>query len=86
MSRMKWTREALQAVQDQQEDWLLQQPGVRGVGITTEGNVPLSLQVLTNQMEDSVRQSIRERLDDVPLVFTESGPIEALDVKGQPLE
>jgi hypothetical protein len=77
---MKWTREALQAVQDQQEDWLLQQPGVCGVGITTEGSAPLSLQVLTNQMEDSVRRSIRDRLDDVPLVFTESGPIEALDV------
>lgn len=78
MSQKEWTTEMLHAVQSKHEDWLMQQPGVTGVGVTSEGKGPLSLEVLTDHIEDSVRRSIRQRLADVPLRFIETGEINAL--------
>lgn len=78
MSPKKWTQEMLYAVQSRHEEWLMEQPGVKGVGVASEGKGPLVLEVLTDHMEDAVRRTIQQRLRGIPLQFTETGPIEAL--------
>jgi len=75
---MAWTQEQLAGVIEQNEAWLLSQAGVVGVGVGLDRDGNACVEVLTDDVSPDVRRSVEMRLNRVPLVFTNTGTIEAL--------
>jgi hypothetical protein len=65
------------AVRDQHEAWLDQQPGVTGTGVGIDAGGAWCIKVYTNHMPAATREAIRQRLQDVPVEFEETGEIRA---------
>ena len=55
------------------EAWLLSRAGVVGVGVGLDAKGDPRVEVLTDGMTPEVRRAVEERLDGVPLIFTNPG-------------
>lgn len=75
---MAWTQQRLTEVVEQNEVWLLSQAGVVGVGVGLDAAGQICVQVLTDGIKPEIRRSVEQRFQGVPLMFDNTGPIEAL--------
>jgi hypothetical protein len=58
--------------------WLLQRPGVWGVGVERSGEGEPVLVIHLERNMPEARRGLPEELDGCPVVFVEDGPIRAL--------
>jgi hypothetical protein len=72
---MAWTQQQLEEEIHRSDVWLLQQPGVTGVGIALDRAGRLCLQITTDQITAETRLKVEKKLNGLPLAFVESGPI-----------
>ena len=75
---MAWTQKQLADVIERNEEWLLSQNGIVGVGVGLDADGNVCVEVLTDDVPSDVRRSVERRLEGVPVVFTNTGTIEAL--------
>ena len=75
---MQWTEDKLAAICESQEEWLLQQPFISGTAIGYDNKGLLCIKILTDSANAQQRNTVYNRLKDVPISFEETGPIEAL--------
>lgn len=71
----KFTEKRLQAERDRHESWLQQQPGFQGSGVGLNAAGKVSIKVYTSGMPPDVQESIRQKLNEVPVAFEETGEI-----------
>lgn len=69
------SQDELVKVRDGHEPWLRAQPGVVGTGIGLDRSGQIALKVFTNRISAATRNSIYDRLADVPLSLEEVGEI-----------
>lgn len=75
---MAWTEKQLADVVERNEAWLLKQAGIVGVAVSLDPVRGFCVEVMTDQISEPVRRTVKERLKEVPLRFADIGPIEAL--------
>jgi hypothetical protein len=74
---MAWNQQQLEEEIRRSDVWLLQQPGVTGVGIALDHSGRLCLQITTDQITAETRVKVEKKLSGLPVAFVESGPINA---------
>lgn len=70
----QYTERELVAVRDQNEGWLMAQPGVTGTGIGLGTSSSVVLRIYTSGISPPARLAIASRLGDVPVEW-EDGDI-----------
>ena len=66
-----YTEEELVSLRNHNEDWLMAQPGVIGTSIGLDANRKLVLRIFTKGIGQTTRQSITNRLVDIPIAWEE---------------
>jgi hypothetical protein len=72
------TADELLKIRDEHEPWLRQQPGVVGTSVGLNAAGEICLKVFSDRMTPETRNSILERLSDIPTSIEESGPLRPL--------
>jgi len=75
----RFTQQDLQSLHEQHESWIHAQPGVVGSGVGIDKGGSLCLKVFTNHAPVTTRDTICERLGDIPVGFEETGEIRKQD-------
>jgi hypothetical protein len=70
---MEWTQKQLSDVIEWNEAWLLSRAGVTGVGVTHDASGNPQVEIATDSVTPDVRRAVEQRLDGVPVVFTNAG-------------
>lgn len=75
---MQWTEDQLATMCEEHEAWLLQHTFIVGTAIGYDDQGQLAIKILTDSANAQQRELVMNHLKELPVLFEETGLIEAL--------